>query len=390
MGKLKKIQAIALYIYFFSLNFQVFNLYGLGSPARLTGLIYLATIVPNIREFLKTDNIKPFITLIVGLWLFLTLISLFHINAYSSNVFDFTMLSNILFFWFLVNHERIHPGVLLKGVFSFALSGVVLLLFYNAGIGIEYVGGRVSIFGDNANGIALRLSMAIIILIYVVMNNNLRFKKWRFILLLPIPSMLFFMLETGSRKAVIGFVLAFIVGTLLYKTKRRSWHKMIVLILAVVVASYFIDMLMQSEVLMKRLLQTAEEGSLGGREDIWSNIIPLIQDNFVWGVGKTGYHAYMIKLTGSIVSPHNALLEIMAYTGFVGLSIYLFFLYRITWQAYKGYKKHNLLLPFLLLIPIYGLILGGQALNVKIVWAIYTFAVSSVFQTSNHKSILKY
>lgn len=390
MKKLRKIQALALYIYFFSLNFEVFNLYGLGSTARFTGFLYLATIAPNLKEFLKTKKLKSFIIPILVFWLLLMLISLFNINAYSSSVFDVTMLLNIVLFLILVNHERTYNGILLKGFFTFALGSILLTLLYNAGIGVENQGGRVQIFGDNQNAIAIRLSIGIITLIYTLINNSLNFKKIRFVFLLPIPLMFKLLVETGSRVGLASVFMSFFVLVIFYKTKRKKWSKVVVVLFAIVISIYSIDLLMQSEVMMNRIIRSVEEGDLAGRDHIWSAIIPLIQDNFIFGVGKSGYVAHMINHYGRTASPHNVILEVMAYTGFIGLSIYLFFLYRVSWQAFKAYRIYNLLLPLVLLIPIFGLHLSGQALGSKIAWAIYAFAVSSVFQTNNYKSISKH
>jgi len=41
------------------------------------------------------------------------------------------------------------------------------------------------------------------------------------------------------------------------------------------------------------------------------------------------------------------------------------------------------------MIPVFGVIVGGQALNVKIVWAILAFAVSTVFYTNGKLGKIK-
>src|SRR5690606_5781269 len=148
------------------------------------------------------------------------------------------------------------------------LGAILLTLLYNAGIGIEYSGGRVSIFGDNENAIAVRLSIACLVLIYLVVSDNLSLKLWRFLLLLPIPIMMSFMFETGSRNAFLSFCLAFIVGVFFYKSGRK-WYKIFIVVAAFIASTFFIQLLLESDVLYNRLLITGEEGNLGGREEIW-------------------------------------------------------------------------------------------------------------------------
>ncbi len=375
---LAKIQRVTLYIYFFSLNFGVFNLYGLGSTARLTGILYLVSILPTLPLFFKTSFIKPYLKAIFLFWITLTLISFIYSNQYSRVFFDTTILLNIILFWVLVNHERKDTLVLLKGMLSFSIGSVVLTLLYNAGIGIEYQGGRVSIFGDNSNGIAVRLSIAIITLIYLTIHDIFNLKLWRLFFLLPLPVMLLFMIETGSRKAFIGFIAAFIIGTILFRS-RKHWYKSILLIASGAISLYIYQLVLQSQTLYRRFLMTLEEGSLGGREDIWSTIIPLIQDNLLFGVGKTGYHEFSVAKFGSLMSPHNVLIEVLVYTGLIGFCMYFYLLLKTMWQAWLAYYKNDFLLPFLLLIPSWGLILGGQALGGKMIWAILAIAVGTVF-----------
>jgi len=317
----------------------------------------------------------------------LTSVSLLYLNAYSYDFFDFTILLNILLFWVLVNHERLDHGVLLKGMFSFSLGAVLLAFLYNSGIGIEYNGGRVSVFGDNENAIAVRLSVACLILIYLVLSDDLLIKNWRYLLLLPIPIMLTFMFETGSRKAFISFVLAFFIGILFYKVK-VGWHKIFILIAAIVASVYFFKFFLVTDVLYNRMQSLREEVDLGGREELWTRIVPFIQDNIIWGRGKTGYHKFSIQTFGVIKSPHNVLLEVLAYTGIIGFLMFFYFIVKSTWQSYLSYKRTGFLLPFLLLIPCWGLIFGGQALDWKLFWATFAFAVSTIFcKVKNENSL---
>jgi O-antigen ligase len=265
-------------------------------------------------------------------------------------------------------------------MFSFALGGAFLTLLYNLGVGIEIEGGRISIFGDNENIIGIRLSLAITLFIYIVLSDLFSWRIWRFLLLIPIPYMLLFMFVTGSRVAFLAFVLAFLLGTLLYKTKKR-WYKIVVLLFSVGIAMYVFQIMLQSEVLINRLLLTREQGDLAGRDIIWQSLLPLIKETFLWGVGQTGYSAFTAQTFGVEKSPHNVLIEVTAYTGIIGLFIYLYFLFNITKQAWKAYKIKGILVPLLFMIPVYGVILTGQALNVKIVWAIFAYIVSTIFYT---------
>lgn len=376
---LTKVQRIVLYVYFFSLNFQVFNFFGLGTPARLVGFLYLAVILPQVKRFFKVSYISGYLVKLFLLIFLIAVVSVFSASSYSYNVLHSAFLLNVIFFWFLINHERKDPGVLLKGFFSFALGSVFLAVLYKAGFGVEYVGGRVTIFGDNANAIALRMVISIMILAYFSVDKSFIVSDWRIFLLLPIPMLADFMLQTGSRKAVLALALSFVLYFLLFRA-RKLIYKFAGFGALLVVGLYFFEAVVSSEVLYKRLMSAAETGETG-RSEIWANVMAIFNSSPVFGVGMTGYHEKYKMMTGVVMSPHNVLLEVLVYTGVVGIFLYLWFLLSASIQAYLSFRNRNFLLPLLLLIPVFSMILGGQALGGKVPWAIFALVVSTVFYT---------
>lgn len=377
--RLDAIQRCLLYIYFFSLNFQIFNLLGLGTPARLFGFLYILAILPQLNLFVKVSNISSVLIKIFLFFSLLTLISALNINYYSYSFLNTTILLNILFFWFLINHERKDPGVLMKGFFSFALGSFFLSILYKLGIGTEVSGGRLTIFGDNANAIALRMSISAIVLTYLAINDDLNLKKSRFFLLIPLPILFEFMLQTGSRKAFIALAIAFVLCVFMHKSKRMV-YKVLGFGVSVAAGFYFYKSLMASEVLYLRLVSAIETGETG-RNEIWDNVISIFISSPVSGVGMSGYHEAYMNIAGTVVSPHNVLLEVLVYTGIVGFILYISFLFSASFQAFLVYRKYNYLLPLLLLVPVFAMITGGQALGGKIPWSILALSVSTVFYT---------
>lgn len=376
---LNQIQNIALYLFFFSINFEVwdpFNTDGFFSVSKFTGWIYLLTIIPQINNFIKTDRIKAFLLPICSFFVLLTLVSLININPVSYSFFEFSIFQNIFLFLFLLNHERKEPSVLEKGMLAFALGSVALALLFYAGIGIEYEGGRVRIFGDNSNGIGLRMSISVTILFLAIVQNRLKLGKARYLFLLPIPVMLLLLVETGSRVAFISFALIFVAGVSLFKTK-KIWGKISIFSIGSLALIYSWLFLVLPEIVGQRLLLTYEERDLAGRDVIWQELFPLIKDNPIVGVGITGY-SYFTKLSlGTLVSPHNVILEVLCYTGIIGLVAYLLFIFRVFDKGYKKYKKDGLLLPLLLISPVVGMILSGQILVSKIGYVIFAYIVAS-------------
>ncbi len=381
---MRKLQRIALYVFFFSINFEVYDPFhtgGIFSLSKLTGYIYLLTMIPLIIHNTTSHKIKQLLNPVLIFFGLLTLVSIVNINATSYGFFDFSIFQNIVLFWILLNHEEYEPLVLEKGMLSFAMGSVALALLFNAGIGLGFEGDRVTLFNDNQNNVGLRMSISTIILLTTVLQNRLKMRKFQYLLLIPIPIMLTLMAESGSRVAFLSFILAFIAGGFLFKTK-KVWAKILVLGIGVLAFLAVWQFLMHIEVLNTRLLLSLEEGDLSERDIIWQRLLPLIKSNPFFGVGKTGYAEFTQVTFGHFTSPHNVFIEILCLTGITGLFFYLMFLYRIFKGSYFLYKTENLILSLLLIIPVLGLLLSGQILFVKIGWVIFAYISGNIHPES--------
>jgi O-antigen ligase len=367
---MKKFQRNALLIFFFSINFEVWDpldTNGFFSLSKLTGIIFFLSICGEFKEYFRTKDVK---SQLKNVWIFfgwLTLINLVNINDVSKNFFNFSIFQTLILFWILINHERKEPGIFEKGLLSFALGSIVLGILYDAGIGVSNIDGRVSLFGDNENVVGLRMCISMIILVMNIVENKLQIGKKRFLLLLPLPIMLRLMLDTGSRTAFLSFVVMFMVGLFFIKTK-KWWYKIIVIILGATVAFYVGGYVVQSDIIMLRLYRSLDSGDLAGRDIIWQSLMPIIEKNYLFGIGETGY-----ALKIGEMSPHNVFLEGLCYSGIIGLIIFTWFIIKVIRSAYLARKNVGLILPFLLLIPNLGLLLAGQLLYSKIGWVIFSY-----------------
>lgn len=381
MIKSLKTQNFLLYLFFFSLNFEVwdpFNTGGNFSVAKLTGFLYAFSLIPKIQSFLKVPRgLKTYVRLILLFYVFLVFMSFININFYSSDVFQFSILQNLILFVFLLNHERLSPGALEKSFIFFFIGSLVLAACFYLGIGLEInVEGRVSLFGDNANIIGVRMVISSLILTHIILKYRKRVSKFIYLLLpLAYIPLVTLTLNTGSRLSFISLFLGVSVFFILYK-KRGVFSKVLILGIGVVAAIFLFDLAMQSEALGTRLTQTAEEGHLAGRDEIWLDILPLIENNWIVGVGRTGYVEYTSRLYGSIKSPHNVIIEVLSYTGIIGLFVFLRFIYKVFLSSYKYLRKYNEVVPFVFIVPILGIILSAQILTFKLGWVIFAYTAS--------------
>src|SRR5665647_1178186 len=221
----------------------------------------------------------------------------------------------------------------------------------------------------------MRMCISMLYLSFFVFLNPFQYSNKRFLLLIPLPVMLSLMVQSGSRVAFISFFTCFIVSFLLLRNQKIH-VKVLAFALGTIIGIYIINYVLSSEVLYGRLMNSAEEHNLAGRDVIWKSLLPLVENHLIFGVGTTGYASYSNRVFGQISSPHNVLLEVLCYTGIIGLSLYLLFWVRVAKTAFIKYKNNGSFIQLILLIPLLGLILSGQLLVTKIGWILFAFAVS--------------
>ncbi len=373
---LKSVQNFLLFAYFFSINFQEYKLFNLGflSIPKVIAIFYLLFLLPSIHIFLNTRRINFVLVPISIFFIHLTLINILNINDKSYEFLDFTLFINIILFWFITIHFSGNISISSYAVLSFALGSVLLSFFYLLEIGVvidEH--GRISIFDDNSNFVGIKMAVSIILIIFLVIQNTLQFNLLRYCLFLPIPLMLKLLIDTGSRVSLISLVLMMLVGFLLVK-KNGTVIKITIFLIFTGSVLFFYNFILENPILLLRLSSSIETNDLAGREVIYAEIWDVVSNNLFLGIGQTGYFA---KFGNG--SPHNVLLEIICYSGILGLSFYFFFLYKTFIVAIKSKSSQNNILPFILLIPLCGLILSGQILDLKLGWVIFSYVASSKF-----------
>ncbi len=377
---IQTLQRISLYIFLFSLNFEVwdpFETEGYFSISRLTGIIYFVVSIPAIINYKTSEKFKPIFNTIIVFFCYLIFVNAIHAESTKDSILDFTIFQNIVLFWILINHVRTEPLVLEKGLVFFSLGAATLALLYYLGIGIEITNdGRVSIFGDNQNAIGQRMCFAITIVTLAILQNRVNINKSRFLLLLIIPVLLGLLVATGSRLSILSLAIVFIAGLVLFKTKSHL-AKGVIFLIGIVCFIFMVQLALENEMLRERFLSSIQEGNLSDRDVIWEHIFPLIKQNTIFGVGQTGYTNFCFDIFGRYMSPHNVILEIVCFTGVIGLFIYFIFLYQIFTQAYILYKAEGFLLPLLLSITVMGILLGSHILEVKIGWVILAYIATS-------------
>lgn len=370
----KKIVRVVLYIFMFSINFEMISLAGNSESftvGRITGFLYLGVLLYK-RVGL---DIYPYKNVLYPLVLFVLVIlisSALHLNHFSAQIFNISIIQNIVLFFLLLIHERKDPGVLDKSLYAFALGTVLLSVFYLFGIGVEYEYGRLTLFGDDQNYIGLRMGIASVIFINFVFISGSRMYWRRLFFIMPIPVLLTVMIESGSRLAFISYVLMMFVLIAFYFMTNSGKRKAV----AMMYGGFFIFVLMplflSNTMLMDRLL-AARQGDLSGRDYIWQVYLDKVLQSPVIGYGFSGFMEIGINAFGGYISTHNVILEVLLYGGFIALLAYVWFIYRVLYYGFRRYFSEKVYIGLVLMISYIGSVLSMQVLETKLMWFIMAF-----------------
>lgn len=386
--KLSRLQDYSLIMLFFSINFEVWdplNTGGYFSLSKFFGIIYFFTILPRLNSFLVIP--KKIKGVLIPLFLFyflLLLMNFLNLGYYSSDIFSSSILLNIIFFVFILNHERLRSGIIEKSFIGYLVGAMLTVVAFYYGIGVTIESdGRVSLFGDNQNLIGIRMVVATYLLTHYLLKYGLVLPKPLVlsISLAYIP-IIMLLLNTGSRVSTISLMLGGSLFLIMYRSKNYI-TKLFLIGFFIAFSGMVLEWILNSEVVGSRLVKTIEEGNLAGRDTIWETVLPLIKDHILFGVGQTGYIDFTYKISGKYFSPHNVLLEIMSYTGLVGLILYLLFVCRVFLSSLRYYFKFRELIPLLFAVPVAGVLLSGQILTLKLCWFIFAYAATRKYYIKN-------
>ncbi len=352
------------------------NLFNLGIDFLATKISLSILLFASILNFKSLFTLKyhaRYILPILVYFILLTVRSYINSTPTSSEYFDVLFFINIVIFIILINSVGIRSENLLKGSFVFAISNLVLTLFYflNISVSDNDVDGRDTIFGMNQNFLGVSLCIAFFVILSNIFENKLNFSKKRNLLLFALPFLFFFIIKTGSRVSLISLILgitAFVFFNKKFTVKQKTISFFVFIVLALLSWFFFL----KNSLVVERLMDTINDGDLANRDMIWDILIANFSDTFLWGVGKTGF----VSIVGD-ASPHNVLLEVFLYTGLVGVFVFLIFYVIVFNRAFRRRKLENSLLPLTCMLPITGIILSGQIFDQKLIWVILATVVSS-------------
>lgn len=392
---LLKIKRIFLILFVFSLPFEYWDPFGIASfftVTKMAGFGYAVLAFLTIKESFDKEVFK-YVRYLLFFWIWLVLLSMFnYIGTNTVSVLNFTLFQNITLYWLIASDLKKGNIQIKTLMLAFVISIVLMniLLTLDIGLGQEYVEGisRLTFFGNNPNILGLFAGLAIVFSLYFILNPHKAFGKKGFLLLLALPTYINLLLLSASRGALITTGFSIVLMFLMNKT--TPFKRILQVGLLVIAASYFMEKLLESELMYKRMTQFIEEENTAGRVDIWEDVIEIAEKRPLIGFGATGYESEMVKKYGVYKDTHNLFLYILVTTGIVGLTIFLYFLYPHFRLAVQDYKNGNVFKIVILVFYLTTVIKAGGVINNKLMWFLLALVIGTelmVSQNNNRKSI---
>ncbi|QGG55274.1 O-antigen ligase family protein [Paenibacillus sp. B01] len=185
------------------------------------------------------------------------------------------------------------------------------------------------------NGLAMNLEKIIPFILLLVLtsksnkNNNDQFRKALVLVLVFFASVLFLSLSRGGWASIV--ILVFMV-LLLYK-------KFFAVIIACILTTISVLVI---EPIRTRLF--TDESTLFFRTDLWEMSIKIFKENFLFGIPLNDFVYYYEQNFRTVVSlsrSHNILLDILVFTGVVGLLYFSVLFLSVLISAKKGLKNND-------------------------------------------------
>lgn len=384
MLEVSRFQKIFLFSYFASTAFEnldPFNTGGYFSVSKFAGILYLMSVIPNFKFFFTPRRIiLTHLWSLLGFTLLLTTISIVNINEISFKIIDTAFLLNLIMSFIMISHILKDETILDKALYYFSISCVFMSFLGLLGIGTEVNNlGRVSYFGSNENEISIKLSAAILIIIYFISKRNFKIKN-NLSLFLSIPLLVYSTVSTGSRSGFLVLLLGIIIFYIArLKTQKNKLFGSINFLFSLGISiAFFLFFALQSESLGLRLVSSLNENDLGGREVLWLLFFNIISENYLFGLGYSGYIYELTKIYSMVPNPHNVFLEVLLYSGIVGLILFCRFILRLVKISYNLFQiNYNTSLPLILLPVIFIQLMANQALTIKFFWIISSYIIAT-------------
>lgn len=271
-------------------------------------------------------------------------------------------------------------------VFFLATSLTIAILFITGHLDsyTYWAGGRAVIFGENANSYSTRMACSAMFLLYLIVENPLRWGHYRFLFLgLEFP-LIYAILASGSRGSFIMLFVCIILYTsyIPIKLKPLKWAFSLLMVGMLVYTVVYVIENNHDFSIIERLNSTVETGDDAGRTELSHAALDIFQNNPICGVGAIEFQNLMRSEYALTHTVHNVYWYVLSTTGLIGAMLFCYFLGQIGVMVVKERKYR----PFALTLFVAMLLIGsktGGALTYIMMWFVYALSVSLIIQKHN-------
>ena len=372
-------QSTLLYLYCFSISMESIQIQFFNRPLSISfclALLFILSLAVDGVKYLDLMKGRNFFYPLFSYALLVVLVSFFNINWYSSKVLDLTFIFNVFIFIVLLNYFLKNGEVGDNAILIYATGAVLVAVLSFLGIGVEYYSnGRVVWNGSSAGKQSIDITIALGVMLATLFKNGFSLKIRTVLLSLGVLFLIWFVVQTGTRTALVLTVLILFTIFLFCNIKQKT---LVLLVSFCLVYFYLQSDIMQSRVLHSlTAVTTPDNDALGGRLYRWYNMWLIAKENILIGYGLSGAQYEVYKLFGHEMSPHNAFLDVLLNTGIIGLFFYIIFISKLMFSSYWSYKYIGNYLPVILMLGLFGYLLALDPNQAKVFWLVAAYIVSS-------------
>lgn len=383
-----KILSSLLFIYCLALPFEEALASSLGSILRILGILIIGyCFIVYTRHVYKMIDLRLFSPFLF--WILFSFISVMWSKDFAWWLYFFKIyIVQIIFVVvILIYNKFINIDYIANGLISGALVASSLLVFMPSASVLSDDGRRsIILFGKafDPNIVASIIILGMFFAIGKIFNNRKNIK----VLLLIVAFLAIGMLFTGSRGALISFVISF--GLLLLRqVKDRKAIKRTRIIIALCVGIVIIALIvLPPELLLSRFSKETLFGineyqnGVHNRYTIWQRAATLIKDAPIIGYGCGNFFSAIATVYKQSAS-HNLYILLIIENGIIGLAIFSFGLIRILKVLYH---KH-LYFIFAMLLSVCIMALTLDTITYKYFWVCIMTSIMYILKTNEKEKI---
>lgn len=347
---------------------------GLGSISRYLAIIFILSLLLEVfkKEVpLKANIIK--LSLVITLIFFNFFLSVFSISG--SFVSFFVLLQNILVLYLLSRFKVLNLSFIFRLIYYAAWLVICFTLVevFLQGISIITIQTRFSISEEvNENSFGMMLAQLGVICFIPIFRQSR--KMLRSLSYFSFPIILFLIVITGSRSALLAYLVTFIIGFFFLSGNKKRSTKIALGVFVGILLSITWSFLVDNIPFMYRysFSEGSDTGGVGNRLNsinlLFKYIIPY---NLFFGVGLGGENTIVaLQPYGYGLKPaHNILIDVLTQIGIIGLMLYSYLFVKVLKNMLRIRKANDvILLPICIILA--GLIngIGETVFFEKFLW----------------------